>query len=793
MMNKFILSILFFSILGKTSFAIAKDKAVIDKETKIRPATAMKVGDRLFAESYYYNAAEMYKQALMAKSNVRYAMYWLAKSYYMSRDYEKSVYWFDKFTKVKSKNDKEAKKNQKQDAKYFTQVNYDYALSLQMNGQYNEAIERFISFTKDYDGEDKAMMEKLSNAHIEGCQFAKANDTSKKIRVKEVNKMLNNAYTESAPFPVGDSVLYFTSLNHPKLIQINDWRKVKKAKLYKTVLSNGEWQKPQALPEYINTPEYEIGNCAISADGKRMYFTKCYHPMEDEVICNLFLSQNLGGKWLEPIALNAPINDPKYTTTQPTIRPIENGSEMIYFVSDRPGGSGDMDIWYFIRNQKGDIKGPMNAKGLNTVGNEFTPSWDETKKAMYYSSDGLPGYGGFDIFKTQQSEDMTWSKAENMGKPLNTQYDDIYYTRIAGSNSGYLVSNRKGTTVLNSENASDDIFQFEDFKYGLEGVISSSDGDGGPLKNVIVKLYGKNAAGIDSLIAIDSSITAEGEYFFKLSPDADYKVTVERDGFLPKSELISTVGLPFDDTISQDLRIKLNTLNLNGNVYKEGDASKKTLSNVSLVLYEINNKGKEVMVENLKTSDVNPQYHFLLDNDKSYIVRYRKEGYFSNSYTIEPSRYKDSPSKVQDLYLTEIELNKAYTLSNIYYEYKKADLTGGSKKVLDDLKILMDENPLIIIELSSHTDNIGSDKYNIDLSQRRAQSCVNYLISIGVSRERLVAKGYGKSAPIVPNNKPDGTDDPDGRAKNRRTAFKILGELKGKSSVNYEEKDGIKK
>jgi len=120
-------------------------------------------------------------------------------------------------------------------------------------------------------------------------------------------------------------------------------------------------------------------------------------------------------------------------------------------------------------------------------------------------------------------------------------------------------------------------------------------------------------------------------------------------------------------------------------------------------------------------------------------------------------------------------------------------LAAGSKKVLDDLKLLMDENPLIIIELSSHTDNIGSDKYNIDLSQRRAQSCVDYLISIGISRDRLVAKGYGKSAPIAPNNKPDGSDDPDGRAKNRRTAFKILGELKGKSSVNYQEKDGIKK
>jgi OOP family OmpA-OmpF porin len=93
---------------------------------------------------------------------------------------------------------------------------------------------------------------------------------------------------------------------------------------------------------------------------------------------------------------------------------------------------------------------------------------------------------------------------------------------------------------------------------------------------------------------------------------------------------------------------------------------------------------------------------------------------------------------------------------------------------LDELIALLQENPSIIIELGSHTDAIGSDVSNLKLSQARAQSCVNHMISKGISKDRVSAKGYGESSPVAPNENEDGSDNEEGRQKNRRTEFKVL-------------------
>ena len=102
----------------------------------------------------------------------------------------------------------------------------------------------------------------------------------------------------------------------------------------------------------------------------------------------------------------------------------------------------------------------------------------------------------------------------------------------------------------------------------------------------------------------------------------------------------------------------------------------------------------------------------------------------------------------------------------------------ASKKTLDTTLVeFFRKNPELIIELSAHTDDKGSDDFNMKLSQRRAESVVTYLISKGIPKEQLIAKGYGETRPIAPNSKPDGSDNPEGRELNRRTEFKIVGEV----------------
>ena len=116
----------------------------------------------------------------------------------------------------------------------------------------------------------------------------------------------------------------------------------------------------------------------------------------------------------------------------------------------------------------------------------------------------------------------------------------------------------------------------------------------------------------------------------------------------------------------------------------------------------------------------------------------------------------------------------AVTVDNIYYDFNKASLREESYPVLDQLVSMMNENKEMKLEIGAHTDSKGTDAYNLKLSDARAKSVIDYLISKGVNTERLVSKGYGETNPVAENTNADGSDNPDGRQKNRRTEFKII-------------------
>jgi outer membrane protein OmpA-like peptidoglycan-associated protein len=128
-----------------------------------------------------------------------------------------------------------------------------------------------------------------------------------------------------------------------------------------------------------------------------------------------------------------------------------------------------------------------------------------------------------------------------------------------------------------------------------------------------------------------------------------------------------------------------------------------------------------------------------------------------------------------DICLTRIPVEKPIVLSRIYFEYDQVALTPESAPQLDSLATLLVGNPGLKIEVEAHTDSKGSDAYNMKLSQARAQSIVDYLQSRGIAANRLVARGYGETMPLEPNILPDGSDNPDGRAKNRRCGFRVVG------------------
>ncbi len=335
-----------------------------------------------------------------------------------------------------------------------------------------------------------------------------------------------------------------------------------------------------------------------------------------------------------------------------------------------------------------------------------------------------------------------------------------------------MVSNRVGSVPLNGiKTASDDIFTWTNFRYAVEGIAFKEGNEGGgALEGAMFRLYRKNADGEKVLVAVDSTHT-DGSYFFKLQPETDYLVEVERPGFQNKFESITTKGLPGEDTLQNNINIRKASYILKGIVAEEGKPG-TFVKDASVTLIEVYPNGMEKTVYYMNSD---PNFYFEVDKNKKYKIVTRKNEYFANTTELNTSDYGNVDTITKQISINHLEINKDYTLQNVLYEFGKATLTENSKSVLDNLYQIMVENPTFIVELSAHTDAIGSDASNMKLSQARAESCVKYLIEKGIEKDRLVAKGYGESKPKVPNLTPEGKDDPAGRAINRRTEFKIIG------------------
>ncbi|MCW5908301.1 MAG: OmpA family protein [Chitinophagales bacterium] len=756
--------------------------AQVNRVSSKNIGTELKIADKFYAESYFYTAAEYYRDAVRQDSTSRYATFWLAMSLLQSRDYENAEVFFEKFYSMKPGEKDNAKKWAREDEVLFNKGGFYYGQVLHRNGKYDLAIQYLNKFKSTYKAKDENdLLPALAKRVLDGCEFARNNPMKAKVKVLNAGPGVNRSYNEGSPFGVGEDQLYYSSIKvdgmstGDTLIFVKGPKSTRIYQIYKSTLAGNEWGKGKPIDNAeINDPKYIVGNGVFNAEMTRFYFTKCLEMDDDRSLCNIFVADHSNGTFSNVQRIPDPINEKeKYTSTQPTVRSSRDGMEIIYFVSDRPGGAGGMDIWYFTREVGGDFKGPKVLKGgINTAGDELTPYFCDSISTLYFSSDGHPGYGGLDVFRSVEGSDLSWGPVINMGAPVNSGADDLYYTRSTDQTKGFLVSNRVGSVPLNGiKTASDDIFTWSNFNFAVQGIAFKEGNEGGgALEGATFKLYRKAEDGTQILVAVDS-VRKDGSYFFKLQPETDYVVEVERPGFTNKFEAITTKGLLAEDTLNNNINIRKASFILKGLVANESKPG-EFVKDASITLVEVYPNGMEKTVYYMNSD---PYFYFEVEKNKKYKIVARKNEYFAKTIDLNTSGYGNVDTITKEIAISKLEINKEYTLQNVLYEFGKATLTESSKEVLNNLYQIMVENPAFIVELSAHTDHIGSDAANMKLSQARAESCVKYLIEKGIAKDRLVAKGYGESRPKVPNLTEDGKDDPAGRAINRRTEFKIIG------------------
>ena len=173
-------------------------------------------------------------------------------------------------------------------------------------------------------------------------------------------------------------------------------------------------------------------------------------------------------------------------------------------------------------------------------------------------------------------------------------------------------------------------------------------------------------------------------------------------------------------------------------------------------------------------TEANGKYRFKVNSNRQIRIKAEKNLYFRKvlSYNYDELAKLDTLLNPR-ICLDGFIINKPVILENILYDFNSYKLNPASEVILDKLYQKLVDNETLEIELSAHTDNVGKDAYNLKLSERRAQSCVDYLVRKGIAASRITTKGYGFSKPIAPNQLPSGKDNPQGRQLNRRTEFKV--------------------
>lgn len=306
--------------------------------------------------------------------------------------------------------------------------------------------------------------------------------------------------------------------------------------------SSGKWDDPTPLPTEINS-EYDEGACCFSPDGKTMYFTQCRSIPGVTLGAEVYASQRAGGEWTVPKKVVL-FEDSTITIAHPAISP---DSRYLYFVSDKEGGYGGKDIWRVLKLNDVEWGTPENlGKDINTEGDEMFPAF-KADGTLYFSSNGLPGFGGLDIFKATHNpdkpeEELYWV-VKNMLAPVNSSDDDFGITFIGNKNNGYFSSNR------NQPKGFDKIYSFvvPEIEYFVEGKVVDNKDE--PLSDATVRIIGDDGTNIKVKVKKD------GSFRLKLDKNVKYAMLATARGHINEKIKLSTEGVKESKTI--DTKFKL--------------------------------------------------------------------------------------------------------------------------------------------------------------------------------------------------------------------------------------------
>lgn len=401
--------------------------------------------DKLYEKYAYVDAIKIYEKIADKGYVDQDILQNLANSYYFNADYKNALKWYDQLF--------EKAKQEPNQYKISSEYYYRYAQVLKSQEKYDEAqtvLNQFISMAKSTDR--RAQLLEKNKDYLKEIK-----DNSNRFKLKPV--AINTEYSEYGTAFYGDDAVVFTASRKPSFLKkSSSWTGEGYYDLYKTTSKGDTLKGEDKFSSVLNT-KYNESTATFSKDLNTVYFTRNYEVEAgkndekagyDTYLLKLYKSvKNDSGEWSEPVEL--PFNKNGYSTAHPALSP---DGKYLYFASNMPGTVGKSDIFRVTINQDGSFGEPENlGERVNTESRETFPFVSDDN-VLYFSSAGLPGLGGLDIFGVKINEDGSLGKLQNIGRPGNSPDDDFAFVVDSKTKRGFLSSNRLGGK------GKDDIYTF---------------------------------------------------------------------------------------------------------------------------------------------------------------------------------------------------------------------------------------------------------------------------------------------------------------------------------------------
>lgn len=409
----------------------------------------LKQGADAMAKKDYSSAAQYYNQVILIDSSKIEYQLLFADASRLNFDNATALRWYEKIYK-------------KDNGKIYTEVPFYIGLQLKNTGRYKEAKKYFDKYyKKQRNSKDKLKKQFALKAkqEVDACDYAQIlvkNPVN--VEIIHLDSMVNSKVSEYAPYEL-DSTLYFSSLRDQTKKDANDVGYNKLYTAHKSAKKENKWLKAKELDSLFNKVGVHNANTSFNDDFTQVFVSQCQAINSAQYKCQIFFSDFVNGKWTSLKPLPSPINIPCCNSTQPCFTTFNN-KPTLFFTSNRAGGQGENDIWYAHQNNDGTFSEPINAGSkINTTEDDITPWYVKENNTLYFSSTWHKGLGNFDIFQsTFQNNDF--SEPQNLGYPINSSYNDIYYSINSKKDKAYISSNRLGSYFEDKPNCCNDIYCF---------------------------------------------------------------------------------------------------------------------------------------------------------------------------------------------------------------------------------------------------------------------------------------------------------------------------------------------